>query len=99
MRRLSFRRPLLGTCAIAALACHESPPPKPLPPPNADFLLSAGDSTFWVTGRASGIRVRGAPLVVGHWDGRFFEVYVSDDDRSFQDALFIGQRVFRRDLV
>jgi hypothetical protein len=90
---------MLGACAIVALACRESSPSKPLPPPDADFLLSAGDSTFWVTSRSSGIRVRGAPLVVGSWGGRFFEVYVSDDDRSYQDALFIGQRVFRRDLL
>jgi hypothetical protein len=101
MRRLSLGRHLVAVCAVVALACHESPPPKPPPPPDADFLLAAGDSTFWVTSRntGGGIRVRGAPLVVGNWGGRFFEIYVSDDDRSFEDALFIGQRVYRRDLL
>jgi len=99
MRRLSLGRHLLAACAVVALACHESPPPKPLPPPDADFLLAAGDSTFWVTSRNTGVRVRGAPLVVGRWGGRFFEIYVSDDDHSFEDALFIGQRVYRRDLL
>ena len=100
MRRLSLGRPLFAASAVVTLSCRDVPPSKQLlPPPNADFLLAAGDSTFWVTGRNTGVRVRGAPIVVGSWGGRFFEVYVSDDDRSFEDALFIGQRVFRRDLI
>jgi hypothetical protein len=32
-------------------------------------------------------------------DGRFYEIYVEDDDRSFEDAVLVGQRVYRRDLV
>ena len=31
--------------------------------------------------------------------GRFYELYVADDDRSYFDALLIGQRIYRRDLV
>jgi hypothetical protein len=45
------------------------------------------------------VHVRGAPLELARVAGRFYELYVADDDRSFQDATFIGQRVYRRDLV
>ncbi len=68
------------------------------PPPAAEFLVAAGDSTFWVTTGAHGIRVRGAPMLLAHSGGRFYEVYVADDDRSYYRALFTGQRVYRRDL-
>jgi hypothetical protein len=32
-------------------------------------------------------------------EGRFYELYVADNDRSFGDATLVGQRVYRRDLV
>jgi len=69
------------------------------PAPPAEFLLVAGDSTFWVTSGSQGIRVRGAPLTLARYDGRFYEVYVTDVDRSFYDAVFAGQRIYRRDLL
>lgn len=31
--------------------------------------------------------------------GRFYELYLTDDDRSFYDAVIVGQRIFRRDLA
>lgn len=31
-------------------------------------------------------------------DGRFRELYVVDDDRSFEDALFVGQTLYQRDI-
>jgi len=75
------------------------PAARPTPPaPDAEFLISAGDSTFWVRSGASGIRVRGAPLLLAHYGQRFYELYVADDDRSYYDAVFTGQRVFRRDI-
>jgi hypothetical protein len=84
---------------VALAACHEvvsSPPP---PSPAADFVLSAGDSSFWVTSAAGKIRVRGAPLELVTTGGRFYELYVADDDRSYGDAVLVGQKVYRRDLV
>jgi hypothetical protein len=68
------------------------------PAPAADFLISAGDSTFWVTSGTKGIRLRGSPLTLAHFGGRFYEVYLADDDRSYYDAVFTGQRIFRRDI-
>jgi hypothetical protein len=68
-------------------------------PPAADFLVTAGDSAFWVSTSDGRFRVRRAPLTVANFGGRFYELYVADDDRSYYDALLIGQRVYRRDLL
>jgi acyl-CoA hydrolase len=68
-------------------------------PPPAEFLLLAGDSTFWVKSGENGVRVRPSAIQLVRYDGRFHEIYTVDDDRSFTDALVIGQRLYRRDLV
>jgi hypothetical protein len=83
---------------VAALACR-GPAPDTARPPAADFVLSAGDSSYWVTSTGGSVRVRGAPLELARVDGRFYELYVADDDRSYEDAVLVGQRIFRRDLV
>ena len=69
------------------------------PPPSSEFLLGAGDSTFWVKTGRDGVHVRGAPLVLARYGGRFYEIYVADDDRSYSNAVFVGQRIYRRDLI
>ena len=69
------------------------------PPPRAEFLVAAGDSTVWVRATPAGIRRRGSSLLLARYGGDFYEVYTADDDHSFYDALFVGQRVYRRDLV
>ena len=70
----------------------------PSPPPAAEFVLAAGDSAFWITSDSAGIRAKGAPLELARYGGRFFELYVIDDDYSFQGADLVGQTVYRRDL-
>ena len=67
--------------------------------PLAEFLLSAGDSTYWVENSGPGLKMRGSPMVVARVDRRFVELYVVDEDHSFENALFIGQRLFQRDLI
>ncbi|MDP9201235.1 MAG: hypothetical protein M3P26_04805 [Gemmatimonadota bacterium] len=79
---------LAGGCAL--------PPP---PPPTAEFLVSAGDQTFWIRSDNSGLRIRGSPLILARTGGRYYEVYVGEIDRSFPRALFSGERVFRRELA
>jgi hypothetical protein len=79
---------LLGGCAV--------PPP---PPPDAEFLVSAGDQTYWVRSDNSGLRIRGSPLILARTGGRYYEIFVSEIDRSFPKALFSGERVFRRELA
>jgi hypothetical protein len=68
-------------------------------PPRAEFLVAAGDSSFWVRSQNERIKIRGAPLQLVRLGGRFHEIYVADDDRSHYEALIVGQRVFRRDLL
>ena len=69
------------------------------PAPPAEFIVAAGDSSYWVTSDRAGIKQRGSPMVLAWLEGRFRELYVVDDDRSFENALFVGQRLYQRDLV
>jgi hypothetical protein len=85
---------LAAVTLVVACACGPT-----TPPPSAEFLVSAGDSTYWVRTDTTGVRVRGSPILLARYGGQFYEVYVTDDDRSFTDAMFVGQRIFRRDLV
>ena len=94
MQRLTFGAAI--TVAAFVTGCDRKPAAVP---PIAEFLLAAGDSTFWVKSSASGVEVRGSPIVLAQIDGRFYELYVADDDRSFPRALFVGQRLYRRDIV
>jgi hypothetical protein len=79
---------LAGACAL--------PPP---PPPVAEFLVSAGDQTYWVRSDNSGLKIRGSPLILARSAGRYYEIFVSEIDRSFPRALLSGERVFRRELA
>ena len=85
--------PLVAGCGDSARSVNA----RPLPPA-AEFVLAAGDSAFWVTSDSAGIRAKGAPIELARVGGRFFELYVVDDDHSFQGADLIGQSVYRRDL-
>ena len=98
----SFPRLLrsLVVILLAGAGCRDSASPAPfLPPPAADFVISAGDSSYWVTSAEGQVRFRGAPLELAAADGRYYELYVADDDRSYEDAVLVGQKVYRRDLV
>ena len=102
MRALSLPLlPLLATslALLPVAGCRDAASRRVARPPAADFVLAAGDSSFWVTSADGVVHVRGAPLEIARVDGRFYELYVEDDDRSFEDAVLIGQRVYRRDLI
>ncbi|HEY9449037.1 MAG TPA: acyl-CoA thioesterase, partial [Gemmatimonadaceae bacterium] len=60
---------------------------------------ATGDSTYWVHSGSQGVRVRGSPIQLAHYAGRFYEIYVVEDDRSYSDAEIVGEQVWRRDLV
>lgn len=90
---LAIAVPVLAACATRD-GRQASPPP-----PSAEFLVATQDSTFWVRTDPTGIRVRGAPLSLAKFDGRFYEIFLTDDDRSFEDALLVGLRLYRRDLL
>jgi hypothetical protein len=67
-------------------------------PPDAEFLVATADSTFWVRSDAQGIHVQAVPMTLAQFGGRFHEVFVADVDRSYNDAVFTGERVYVRDL-
>lgn len=94
---MSSRAWLLLFAFVGAVACERVDPPPPAPP--AEFLVAAGDSVFWIRSDADGIRVRGAPMLLTMVGGRVAELYVADEDLSFYDAIYVGQRLFKRDLV
>ena len=37
--------------------------------------------------------------MLARYGGRWYEVYSADDDRSYDDALLVGQFMYRRDLL
>ena len=67
--------------------------------PHVDLIVATADSSYWVTSGARGLRVRGVPMLLARVDGRFREIYVADDDRSYYNAVLVGQRLWSRDLV
>jgi hypothetical protein len=81
---------------LVLIAGCKLPPPTP---PAAEFLVSAGDQTYWVRSDNSGLRIRGSPLILARTGGRYYEIFVGEIDRSFPKALFSGERVFRRELA
>jgi hypothetical protein len=87
-------RKLILVAAAITVGCALPPPP----PPVAEFLVSAGDQTYWVHSDNSGLRVRGSPLILARTNNRYYELFVTEVDRSFPRALLSGERVFRRDL-
>ena len=97
MRSLSLA--VVAALALAAEGCRDDTRPNGPPPPRAEFLVAAGDSTYWIRATADGIRRRGSSMMLANFGGDFYEIYTADEDRSFYDALFVGQRVYSRDLV
>src|SRR5947208_1365675 len=88
----------LALAAAAAIAGCVGSMDRRSPPP-AEFLLSAEDSSFWITAGPEGVHVRGSPILLARYDGRFYEVYSADDDYSFENALLVGTRLYRRDIL
>jgi acyl-CoA hydrolase len=68
-------------------------------PPRAEILVAAGDTTYRISTGPRGLRSRGSPIQLARFGGRFYEIYVVDDDRSYTDAEVVGQQVWRRDLI
>ena len=103
---MAFPSPLvgLGLAVLLVAACAPNDrtsgaaAPSP-PPPHAEFLVATQDSTFWISTNATRVRTRGAPITLARYDGRFFELFLAEDDRSYPDALLVGLRVYRRDLA
>ena len=85
--------------ALSAFAVAAACAGKPAAAPHTDLIVATADSSYWVTTGPQGLRVRGVPMLLARVDGRFREIYVADDDRSYFDAVFVGLRLWSRDLV
>ena len=89
-----MRYPLL--LLLIPLAGCSLPAPKP---PAAEFLVADGSSTYWVRSGPKGINARTSPLILTSADSRFYEVYVEQVTRSYEDAVFTREPIYRRDLL
>jgi hypothetical protein len=85
---------VMVTATAVFPACSRQAPD----PPDAEFLVATADSAFWVHSGSQGIRIQAVPMTLARFDGRFHEVFIADLDRSFDDAVFTGERVYVRDL-
>jgi hypothetical protein len=72
----------------------------PVPtPPSAEFLVADAGSTYWVRSGPHGVTARTSPLILTSADNRFYEVYVDEVTRSYDDAIFTGEPIYSRDLL
>ncbi len=81
---------------LASVAGCSLPAPKP---PAAEFLVADGSSTYWVRSGPEGISSRTSPLILTNADSRFYEVYVEEVTRSYDDAVFTREPIYSRDLL
>jgi hypothetical protein len=68
-------------------------------PPAAEFLVADASSTYWVKSGPGGIHARVSPLILTRASGRFYEVFVGENTRSYDDAVFTAEPIYRRDLI
>jgi hypothetical protein len=68
-------------------------------PPAAEFLVADGSTTYWVKSSRHGISARTSPLILTHADNKFYELYVGEVTRSYEDAIFIREPIYRRDVL
>ena len=80
---------------IPVVACSLPAPA----PPSAEFLVADASSTYWVRSGPRGISARTSPLILTSADNRFYEVYISEVARSYEDAIFSREPIFSRDLL
>lgn len=85
-----------GWLFILPLSACSLPAPSP---PSAEFLVADASSTYWVKSGPKGINARTSPLILTAADNRFYEVYVGEVTRSYEDAIFTRQPIYSRDLV
>ena len=105
LRRIHRRpRRVVGAALVAFVAflpaCGRTRVRRPAaPPPRAEFLLESLDSAFWVSTLTGETHVRAVPIVLARLGSRWYELYAADDDYSYDDALLVGERLYRRDLM
>jgi hypothetical protein len=68
-------------------------------PPSAEFLVADASSTYWVKSGPAGIHARVSPLILTRAGGRYYEVFVGENTRSYEDAVFTAEPIYRRDII
>ena len=68
-------------------------------PPTAEFLVADAGATYWVRSGPQGVTARTSPLILTSADNRFYEVYVGEVTRSYEDAIFSREPIYSRDLL
>ncbi len=68
-------------------------------PPSAEFLVADASSTYWVKSGPAGIHARVSPLILTQAGGRYYEVFVGENTRSYEDAVFTAEPIYRRDII
>ncbi len=91
---MHLRRTIPLALILFGAACALPSPP----PPPAEFLVSSSDATYWVQSSRRGFHIRRSPLILARTGGKYYELYVEELDRSYANALFTGERIFRRDI-
>src|SRR5678815_4992662 len=85
-----------GWLILIPLTARSLPEPRP---PVGEFLVADGSSTYWVTSGPAGIHARVSPLILTRSRGRYYEVFVGESTRSYTDAIFSAEPIYRRDLM
>jgi hypothetical protein len=62
-------------------------------------MVADATTTYWVKSGPRGISARTSPLILTSADNRFYEVYVGEVTRSYEDAIFIREPIYRRDVL
>ena len=61
--------------------------------------MADGSSTYWVRSSPKGVSTRTSPMILTTADSRFYEVYVEEVTRSYEDAIFTREPIYSRDLL
>lgn len=67
--------------------------------PAGEWLIAAGDSTWWVASGRDGISVRSAPVVLTRDGTTLYEITVVEDITDYEDAEFIAERLVAREVA
>lgn len=90
-----LRMSIAVAALLAGLGCSQG-----APAPQVAFVVTAGDSSFWVTTSDDRLATRRSDVLLARLEGdRLVETYLVDHDFSFPRASIVGQRMYRRDIV
>ncbi len=84
---------MVAALSVLLSACTDRAPRAEVLP-TAEFLVAAGDSTYWVRSAPEGLRVRSAPLLLTRSDGAFHELRIVEEAIDYFDAEFVREQLF-----